>query len=345
MTHIAFITGITGQDGSYLTELLLHKEYKVHGLIRRCSTHNNTIKIKHLLTHPNLKLHYGDNTDSMNIQSILNKITQESFERLEIYNLAALSHVPQSFEAPEYTALCDGIAPLYILEWMRMSEHKNKIRFYEAATSELYGKVQEWPQTERTPFYPRSPYGVAKLYAFWIVKNYRETYNLFAINGILFNHESPRRGEDFLTRKVTIGISDIILGKKEYIEVGNLNAKRDWGHAKDFVEGMWRMMQYTIPRDWVLATGKEITVREFITIAFAQRDIFIEWKGENDNEIGVDTASGIIRVRVSPAYYRPAEVEKLLGDATDARTLLGWSPRYSIEDIIHEMLNYDLGIC
>ena len=344
MKLVAFITGITGQDGSYLTELLLEKGYIVHGLIRRCSTHNNTVKIYHLLTNRNLHLHYGDNTDSMSIQNILTKISSNNFDRLEIYNLAALSHVPQSFEAPEYTAICDGIAPLYILEWIRLSEHKDRIRFYQASTSELYGKVQEWPQNEKTPFYPRSPSGVAKQYAFWIVKNYRESYGIYAINGILFNHESPRRGEDFVTRKITIGIASILLGKKESIEIGNLDAKRDWGHAKDFVEGMWRMTQSNEPRDWVLATGKEYSVRECITVAFQLRGIHIIWKGEGLQEVGIDKDTGIIRIRVNSSYFRPAEVERLLGDATDAKTLLGWAPKYAFKDIINEMLNHDLGI-
>jgi len=344
MKLVAFITGITGQDGSYLTELLLEKGYIVHGLIRRCSTHNNTVKICHLLTNRNLHLHYGDNTDSMSIQNILTKISSNIFDRLEIYNLAALSHVPQSFEAPEYTAICDGIAPLYILEWIRLSEHKDRIRFYQASTSELYGKVQEWPQNEKTPFYPRSPYGVAKQYAFWIVKNYRESYGIYAINGILFNHESPRRGEDFVTRKITLGIASILLGKKESIEIDNLDAKRDWGHAKDFVEGMWRMTQSNEPRDWVLATGKEYSVRECITVAFQLRGIHIIWKGEGLQEVGIDKDTGIVRIRVNSSYFRPAEVERLLGDATDAKTLLGWAPKYAFKDIINEMLNHDLGI-
>ena len=289
-------------------------------------------------------LHYGDNSDAMCIQSIMTKITKDPFDSLEIYNLAAMSHVPQSFEAPEYTAVCNGVSLLYILDWIKVSPHANKIRFYQASTSEMYGKVQEWPQNERTPFYPRSPYGVAKLYAFWIVKNYRESYGIFAVNGILFNHESPRRGEDFVTRKITMGISEILLGKKEYLEVGNLNAMRDWGHAKDFVEGMWRMLQHDEARDWVLATGKEYSVRECITLAFALRDITIVWKGEGVDEVGVDENSGAVRVKINPIFFRPAEVEKLLGDPTDAKTILGWKPVYEFKDIIHEMLNYDLNI-
>lgn len=344
MSKLAFITGITGQDGSYLSELLLHKGYTVHGLVRRCSTHNNTVKIKHLLTNKHLVLHYGDNTDAMCIQSILTKITKEPFDSLEIYNLAAMSHVPQSFDAPEYTASCNGLALLYILDWIKVSSYKDKIRFYQASTSELYGKVQEWPQSERTPFYPRSPYGVAKLYAFWIVKNYRESYGIFAANGILFNHESPRRGEDFITRKITIGIADILLGKKEYLEVGNLDAKRDWGHAKDFVEGMWRMLQHDEARDWVLATGKEYSVRECITVAFSLRDIKIVWEGEGICEVGRDAETGVVRVRVNAVHFRPAEVEKLLGDPTDAKNILGWEPQYEFKEIIDEMLRHDLNI-
>jgi GDPmannose 4,6-dehydratase len=339
---IAFITGITGQDGSYLCELLLHKGYTVHGLVRRCSTHSNTMKIKHLLKNPKLTLHYGDILDSTGIQRILNTITSESFERLEIYNLAALSHVPQSFDAPEYTANCNGTSLLHMLDWIRNNPQKDKIRFYQASTSELYGKVAEWPQSETTPFYPRSPYGVAKLYAFWIVKNYRESYGIFAVNGILFNHESPRRGEDFITRKITLGIASILVGKKEYLEVGNLEAKRDWGHAKDFVEGMWRMLQHPEARDWVLATGKEYSVRQCIEFVFSLKDIHIEWQGHGDNEIGVDKATGVVRVKVNPIFYRPAEVDKLLGNPTDAKQILGWSPQYTFESILGEMLEFDI---
>lgn len=339
---VAFITGITGQDGSYLTELLLHKGYIVHGLIRRCSTHSNTLKIKHMLTNKRLILHYGDVLDATGIQRILSSITNNEFKQLEIYNLAALSHVPQSFDAPEYTAMCNGISLLHMLDWIRNHPQKDKIRFYQASTSELYGKVQEWPQTETTPFYPRSPYGVAKLYAFWIVKNYRESYGIFAINGILFNHESPRRGEDFVTRKITLGVAGILLGKKEVLEIGNLEAKRDWGHAKDFVEGMWRMIQHNEARDWVLATGKEYSVRECIEYAFKLQDIQIEWQGEGDKEIGIDKATGITRVKVNPIYYRPAEVDKLLGDPKDAKEILGWNPHYTFESIIQEMLEFDI---
>ena len=341
---VAFITGVTGQDGSYLTELLLHKGYTVHGLIRRCSTHSNTFKIKHLLTNKNLTLHYGDVLDATGIQRILSSITDGEFECLEIYNLAALSNVPQSFDAPEYTAMANGISLLHMLDWIRNSPHKDKIRFYQASTSELYGKVQEWPQSETTPFYPRSPYGVAKLYAFWIVKNYRESYGIYAINGILFNHESPRRGEDFVTRKITIGVASILLGKKEVLEIGNLQAKRDWGHAKDFVEGMWRMVQHNDPRDWVLATGKEYSVRECVEYAFKLKDIQIEWKGEGDQEVGIDKASGIVRVKVNPIFYRPAEVDKLLGNPKDAKEILGWNPQYTFETIIKEMIEYDLHV-
>lgn len=339
---LAFVTGMTGQDGSYLTELLLHKGYKVHGLIRRCSTHSNTIKIKHLLHNPNIHLHYGDVLDSTGIQRILNSITSEPFESLEIYNLAALSHVPQSFDAPEYTAMCNGISLLYILDWIRNNPLKEKIRFYQASTSELYGKVTEWPQSETTPFYPRSPYGVAKLYAYWIVKNYRESYGIYAINGILFNHESPRRGEDFITRKITLGVASILVGKKEYIEVGNLEAKRDWGHAKDFVEGMWLMLQHPESRDWVLATGKEYSVRECVEYAFRCKDIHLEWRGSGDSEIGVDKATGMVRVKVNPIFYRPAEVDKLLGNPKDAKEILGWNPSYTFQTIIEEMLEFDI---
>jgi GDPmannose 4,6-dehydratase len=341
---IAFITGITGQDGSYLAELLLHKGYTVHGLIRRCSTHTNTVKINHLLRNPNLTLHYGDVLDSTGIQRILSAITFTEFDRLEIYNLAALSHVPQSFDAPEYTAMCNGISLLYFLDWIRNHQQKHKIRFYQASTSELYGKVQEWPQKETTPFYPRSPYGVAKLYAFWIVKNYRESYGIFSVNGILFNHESPRRGEDFITRKITLGIANILLGKQEYLEVGNLDAKRDWGHAKDFVEGMWRMLQHSEARDWVLATCQEYSVRECITTAFKLQDIDILWEGEGIHEVGRDKKTGILRIRVNEKFFRPAEVEKLLGDSSDAKNILGWKPTYTFESLLEEMLNFDLRV-
>jgi GDPmannose 4,6-dehydratase len=349
MPPTAFLTGITGQDGSYLAELLLHKGYVVHGLLRRCSTHNNTIKIKHLLRNPNLELHYGDMTDSMSLQAILSKAFVTAKDRFEIYNLAALSHVPMSFDSPEYTAIVDAVGPLYILEWMRRMcvenpASKERLFFYQASSSELYGKVQEWPQKETTPFYPRSPYGVAKLYAFWIVKNYRESYGLFAVNGILFNHESPRRGEDFVTRKITIGIANILLGKQEVLEIGNLDAKRDWGHARDFVEGMWMMLQYKEPRDWVLATGQEYSVRECITTAFRLRDIPIIWEGEGIHEIGKDAKTGDVRIRVNPKFFRPAEVEKLLGDATEARTVLGWTPKTSFEALLEEMLKFDLGM-
>lgn len=342
MVKIAFITGITGQDGSYLAELLLNKGYTVHGLVRRCSTHNNTVKISHLLTNNNLVIHYGDLTDSMRIQSILNTIVSNNFEVLEIYNLAALSHVYQSFDAPEYTAQCNGISLLYILDWIKISPYKDKIRFYQASTSELYGQVQGWPQNEKTPFYPRSPYGVAKLYAFWIVKNYRESYGIFAVNGILFNHESPRRGEDFITRKITLGVSNIIKGKQEYIEVGNIDAQRDWGHAKDFVEGMWRMLQHHESRDWILATGKEYSVRECITYAFKLKDIDIVWEGKGKDEIGYAKDTRKVLVKINPIFFRPAEVEKLLGDPTDAKTILGWNPRYDFYSIIEEMLTSDV---
>jgi GDPmannose 4,6-dehydratase len=342
MIRIAFITGITGQDGSYLAELLLHKQYIVHGLVRRSSTHNNTIKIKHLLTNKNLIIHYGDIIDNSCIYSILSKIVIASYDIFEIYNLAAISNVPQSFDMPQYTASCNGTSLLHILDWIKSYDYKDKVRFYQASTSELYGKVQECPQNEKTPFYPRSPYGVAKLYAFWIVKNYRESYGIFAVNGILFNHESPRRGEDFVTRKITLGVANILLGKKDFIEVGNLHAKRDWGHAKDFVEGMWRMLQHEEARDWVLASEKEYSVKECIILAFKLKDIYIEWEGSGVNEVGRDKETGIIRVKVNPMLFRPAEVESLLGDATDARTILNWNPQYKFENIIEEMLEYDL---
>jgi GDPmannose 4,6-dehydratase len=342
--RIAFITGITGQDGSYLAELLLEKEYIVHGLIRRISTQNNTIKIQHILDHPNLILHHGDVMDGMAITRILNTIedSHPNFERFEIYNLAAQSHVQDSINVPEFTAHCNGNSLIYLLEWIAHNKkNRSKIRLYQASTSELFGKVQEWPQNERTPFYPRSPYGVAKLYAFWIVKNYRESYNIFVINGILFNHESPRRGHDFITRKITLGLHDILNGTKDCIEIGNLNAIRDWGHAKDFVYGMWLMMQYSEPRDWVLATGETHTVREFISKAFSLRNISLVWKNEGINEIGVDQNTEKTLIKINPKYFRPAEVDKLCGDSSDIINLLKWEKKYTFENIVKDMVDND----
>jgi GDPmannose 4,6-dehydratase len=343
MTKIALITGITGQDGSYLAELLLQKNYIVHGLVRRISTQNNTVKIQHILEHSNLHLHHGDVMDGMAMTRILNSINDsyEDYEQFEIYNLAAQSHVQDSINVPEFTAYCNGSSLIYLLEWITHHKNKNKIRLYQASTSELYGKVQEWPQNENTPFYPRSPYGVAKLYAFWIVKNYRESYNIFAINGILFNHESPRRGDDFITRKITLGLKDILNGNKDIIEFGNLNSIRDWGHAKDFVYGMWLMMQHNEPRDWVLATGETHTVREFISYAFGLKNITIKWIGEGINEVGIDASTNKILVRINPKYFRPAEVDKLCGNSSDIQNILGWKIKYSFQDLVCDMVNND----
>ena len=339
---IALITGITGQDGSYLTELLLDKGYVIYGIIRR-SSDINTKRIDHLYDNPNLCLRYGDLTDSCNIINIINeiKVKYENLERLEIYNLGAMSHVKVSFEMPEYTANTDGIGVLRILEAIRFLGLQDRVRFYQASTSELYGLVQEVPQTESTPFYPRSPYGVAKLYGYWITKNYRESYNMFACNGILFNHESPRRGPTFVTRKITRGLNDIINGKKDKLVMGNLDAKRDWGHAVDFVEGMWRMLQADEPKDYVLSTNEFHSVREFIEKAFSLKGFDIKWKGEGLNEIGYDANSGKELIFVSEKYFRPAEVDKLLGDSTKARNELGWTPKYSFEELVKEMVEHD----
>ena len=339
---IALITGITGQDGSYLTELLLDKGYVIYGIIRR-SSDINTKRIDHLYDNPNLCLRYGDLTDSCNIINIINeiKVKYENLERLEIYNLGAMSHVKVSFEMPEYTANTDGIGVLRILEAIRFLDLQDRVRFYQASTSELYGLVQEVPQTESTPFYPRSPYGVAKLYGYWITKNYRESYNMFACNGILFNHESPRRGPTFVTRKITRGLNDIINGKKDKLVMGNLDAKRDWGHASDFVEGMWRMLQADEPKDYVLSTNEFHSVREFIEKAFLLKGFNIKWKGEGLNEIGYDANSGKELIFVSEKYFRPAEVDELLGDSAKARNELGWTPKYSFDDLVKEMVEHD----
>jgi len=340
---VALITGITGQDGSYLAELLLDKEYKVWGIIRRSSS-INTERIDHLYYNKNLIIKYGDMTDGSNFLHLLYEIKEtysENLERLEIYNLAAMSHVKVSFEMPEYTAEADGVGVLKLLEAIRSSGIQHKTRFYQASTSELFGLVQEVPQKETTPFYPRSPYGVAKLYAFWITKNYRESYNIFACNGILFNHESPRRGPTFVTRKITKGIKMILSGERENLIMGNINAKRDWGHAKDYVEGMWRMLQVDKPQDYVLSTNEFHSVREFIEKAFALKGFNIKWKGEGLNEIGYDENTGKELIFINERYYRPAEVEELLGDSTKARTELKWNPIYNFEELVKEMVEHD----
>ena len=342
MVDVALITGITGQDGSYLAELLLEKNYFVWGIIRRSSS-INTKRIDHIYDHQKLILRYGDMTDSPNLLHILYdiKTTYPDLNKLEIYNLAAQSHVKVSFEMPEYTGQVDGLGTLRLLEAIRSSGIKDKIRFYQASTSELYGKVVEEPQNETTPFYPRSPYGVAKLYSFWIVKNYRESYGLFASNGILFNHESPRRGETFITRKITRGLNMILKGQEDKLVLGNIDARRDWGHAKDYVEGMWRMLQHNEPDDFVLATGEFHTVREFVEKAFAVKGFDIAWKGSGIDEIGYDKNTDRELIFISEKYFRPAEVERLLGDSSKAKNVLGWQSNTTFDELINEMVKND----
>ena len=339
---ISFITGVNGQDGSYLAELLLNKGYKVWGLIRKTSDFN-TARIEHLYNNENFILKYGDLTDSNNLLYIITEIknTYPDLEILEVYNLAAMSHVKVSFELPEYTANADGVGVLRLLEATKINGLINKCRFYQASTSELYGLVQEVPQKETTPFYPRSPYGVAKLYAYWIVKNYRESYNMFACNGILFNHESPRRGPTFVTRKITMGLNKILKGESDKLVLGNLNSKRDWGHAKDYVEGMWRILQNDTPDDFVLSTNEFHSIREFVEKSFKLKGFIIKWKGKGINEIGYDENTGRELIFVSEKYFRPAEVEELLGDSSKARTILGWKPEYSFDELVKEMVESD----
>lgn len=331
----ALVTGITGQDGSYLAELLLDKGYNVHGIIRRSSS-INTQRIDHLYNHSNLKLHYGDVTDSLTLMGVIKKTQPQ-----EIYNLAAQSHVKVSFETPEYTAMVDGLGTLKILEAVRLLGMDQDVRIYQASTSELYGLVQEVPQSERTPFYPRSPYGVAKLYAYWIVKNYREAYNMFACSGILFNHESPRRGHNFVTKKIVDGLRNIQQGNQQILTLGNLNALRDWGHAKDYCNAMWLILQHHTPEDFVIATGEQYSVREFVERCAPYFDMRIEWYEEGLNEVGVDVNTGKTIVNVDSKYFRPAEVETLLGDSTKARTVLGWKPEYTFDDLVEEMCTND----
>jgi GDPmannose 4,6-dehydratase len=340
--NVAFITGITGQDGSYLAEFLLDKGYRVHGLIRRSST-INTKRIDHIFTHTSLKLHYGDLTDGTCLISCLAHIKNiyPQMKRLEIYNLAAQSHVKVSFEMPEYTADTDAVGTLKLLEAIRSVGLEHVARFYQASTSELFGLVQETPQRETTPFYPRSPYGVAKLYSYWIVKNYREAYGLFACNGILFNHESERRGHNFVTRKITLGLNKILKDSKEVLKMGNIDSKRDWGHAKDYVYGMWLMLQADSPDDFVLATGETHSVREFIEKAFLYKGIRIAWSGVGVNEIGYGLDDGRVYITIDPNYYRPTEVDLLLGDATKAKLTLGWSPSISFNQLVESMVNAD----
>ena len=339
---IAFITGITGQDGSYLAELLLEKGYIVHGLVRRSSTFN-TSRIEHIFNHSNLKLHYGDVTDGTCLFMCLSNIKKlyPYMARLEIYNLAAQSHVKISFEMPEYTANADAFGTLKLLEAVRTNNLENITRFYQASTSELYGKVQETPQTETTPFYPRSPYGVAKLYAYWIVKNYREAYNMFACNGILFNHGGVRRGHNFVERKITLGLSKILKGETDRLVMGNLDSLRDIGSAMDYVEGMWRMLQRDKPDDYVLATGKMYSIRQLIEIAFGFKGFNIKWKGEGVDEIGYDMNTGKELIFIDKKYFRPTEVDLLLGNPEKAKKLLGWEAKTSIYELLKEMVDND----
>ena len=346
MVRIAFITGITGQDGSYLAELLLSKEYIVYGLKRRNSSIRSP-NIDHIAKR--LRLYYGDMSDFASIMNVLSVIKAAHFdtsatepaERLEIYNLAAQSHVQVSFQVPVYTAQTDALGVLNILEGVRILGMIPQARIYQASTSELYGMVQETPQRETTPFYPRSPYAAAKLYGHWIIKNYREAYGMFACSGILFNHESPRRGENFVTRKITIGVAKFC-AKREPLELGNLSALRDWGHARDYVEGMWRMLQQPTPDDFVLATGRQVTVRDFVNRAFAVAGVTLRWRGVGEEEYAMDIDTDTVAIRVNPRYYRPTEVETLLGDATKARDVLGWTPTTTLDELVHEMVTADI---
>lgn len=337
----ALITGVTGQDGAYLSELLLEKGYEVHGIKRRSSLFN-TARIDHLINDFHEKenrfhLHYGDLTDPTNLIRIVQEVQPD-----EIYNLAAQSHVKVSFETPEYTANSDALGTLRLLEAIRILNLTKKTKIYQASTSELYGKVLETPQNEATPFYPRSPYGVAKLYAFWITKNYREAYDMFAVNGILFNHESPLRGETFVSRKITRAVAAIVKGKQKKLYLGNIDAKRDWGHAKDYVEGMWKILQHEKAEDFVLATGKLHSVREFCELAFGHVGINIQWKGIGVDEKGYDPINGNILIEIDPFYFRPTEVDLLLGDASKAKKILGWQPRCTFKELVKEMIDADL---
>lgn len=346
MEKIALITGITGQDGSYLAEFLIEKGYEVHGIIRRSSSFN-TGRIEHLYLdewvrdmHQKrlINLHYGDMTDSSSLIRIIQTVKPD-----EIYNLAAQSHVKVSFDVPEFTAETDAVGTLRLLEAVRILGMEKKTKIYQASTSELFGLVQEVPQKETTPFYPRSPYGVAKLYGFWITKNYRESYGMFAVNGILFNHESERRGETFVTRKISLAVARIAQGMQEKLYMGNLDSLRDWGYARDYVECMWLILQHPVPEDFVIATGEMHTVREFCTLAFAEAGIEISWEGTGVDEKGIDKATGKVLVEVDPKYFRPAEVEQLLGDPTKAKTLLGWNPRKtSFEELVKLMVEHDM---
>lgn len=333
----ALITGITGQDGSYLAEFLLEKGYAVHGIVR-CASISNTSRIDHLLAEKQITLHDGDLTDSSSLIRIINLVKPD-----EIYNLAAQSHVQVSFDVPEYSGDVDALGVLRILEAVRILGMTKTCRIYQASTSELYGKVEEVPQRETTPFHPYSPYAVAKQYGFWITKEYREAYGLFAVNGILFNHESERRGENFVTRKITLAVSRIACGLQDHLELGNLDSLRDWGYAKDYVECMWLILQHDVPEDFVIATGEMHTVREFATLAFKEAGIELRWEGEGINEKGIDVDTGKPLVEVDPKYFRPSEVEQLLGDPTKARTLLGWNPcKTSFEELVRIMVRHDM---
>lgn len=336
MSKVAFITGVTGQDGSYLLEFLLEKNYEVHAIIRRSSVFTTSRIPKKYWNHEKFVAHHGDLTDSSNLHSLISRIKPD-----EVYNLAAQSHVAVSFEVPEYTGEVDAIGTIRLLNAIKDSGLKTK--FYQASTSELFGGLPGTePQSEKTPFYPKSPYGAAKLYSYWVTVNYRESYNLFACNGILFNHESPRRGETFVTKKITQAAANIHNGKQDVLEIGNLDARRDWGYAKDYVEMMWLMLQQDKPQDFVVATGKCYTIRYFIELAFNHIGITLKWEGKKENEVGIDTKTGKILVRVNPKYYRPAEVELLLGDPTKAKSILGWESKTSIEELVEIMMNYDL---
>ncbi|RNA13463.1 GDP-mannose 4-6 dehydratase [Brachionus plicatilis] len=342
LPRVALITGITGQDGSYLAELLISKGYIVHGIVRRSSSFN-TARIEHLYadrrthTESRMKLHYGDLTDSTNLVKLIYEIQPN-----EVYNLGAQSHVKISFDLAEYTAEVDAVGTLRLLDAIRTCNMEKKIKFYQASTSEMYGKVQQIPQTEQTPFYPRSPYGCAKLYAYWITVNYREAYGMFAVNGILFNHESPRRGENFVTRKITRGVAKIHLGQQEFITLGNLDSKRDWGHARDYVEAMWLMLQQENAEDYVIATNEVHSVREFCEIAFREVGREIEWQGSGEQEVGLEKASGIVRIKIDAKFYRPTEVDYLQGSAEKAYKNFGWKPKVSFMDLVKEMLESDI---
>jgi GDPmannose 4,6-dehydratase len=339
---VALLTGITGQDGSYLTEFLLSKGYIVHGIIRRSSSFN-TGRIQHLYENPqthtegSMKLHYGDLTDSTNLVKLIYEVQPD-----EVYNLGAMSHVAISFDLAEYTAEVDAIGTLRLLDAIRTCKLDNKIKFYQASTSELYGKVHEIPQKETTPFYPRSPYGCAKLYAYWITVNYREAYGMFAVNGILFNHESPRRGDNFVTRKITRSVAKISLKQQEFVTLGNIDSKRDWGHARDYCEAMWLMLQVDTPEDFVISTNETHSVREFVECAFKEIGKEIVWEGAGVDEIGKEKDTGIVRVKIDPKYFRPTEVDILLGDSTKARTTLNWEPKTTFRDLVTEMVASDI---